>query len=489
MTTLLNDLKFDNSFSQLNDGFHRRVRPQSLTHTHLAHANDDAGQLIGLSNQDLRSDEFLQYFSGKQVPPQFAPLAMAYSGHQFGAYNPQLGDGRGLLLCEIKSPIDDRAWDIHLKGAGRTPFSRFGDGRAVLRSSIREYLGSEALHHLGVPTTRALALFGSDEPIQRETEETGALIIRMSQSHVRFGSFELFHYTQQPAMVKQLADYVIDKHYPDLPKDESRYALLLQNVALNTAEMIALWQSVGFTHGVMNTDNMSILGDTFDYGPYGFMDDFIPNFVCNHSDQQGRYAFDQQPGIGLWNLNALAHALSTLISTEDIQQALALYEPHIRHVFSGKMRAKLGLTTQEDSDVELATDWLALLEKQRADYTRSFRALCDFTTTHTNNTLRDQFVDRNGFDQWAQRYRERLVRENSIDTVRQSMMRANNPKYILRNYLAQRAIEAAQQNRDYSEIDRLMTLLKAPFDEQPQFEEYAAAPPDAAKGIELSCSS
>ncbi|MBU3070115.1 YdiU family protein [Aestuariicella sp. G3-2] len=492
MTSILNKLAFHNSFSSLDDVFFSWVKPQGLWGVRLAHANPEAAQLIGLSQQDLETDEFLQIFSGNQVPAAFAPLAMAYSGHQFGVYNPQLGDGRGLLLAEARPANSESAapfWDIHLKGAGRTPYSRFGDGRAVLRSSIREYLGSEALFHLGVPSTRALALFASKEPVQRETEETGALLVRMSQSHVRFGSFEFFHYTRQPEKVKQLADYVIDKHHPDLPDDDSRYPLFLQRVVLATAELIAHWQTIGFTHGVMNTDNMSIIGETFDYGPYGFLDDYIPNFVCNHSDHQGRYAYDQQPGIGLWNLNALAHGLSTLIDTDDIKHALSLYEPHIRDCFATKTRAKLGLTTEEEDDVVLATGWLQLLQDERADYTRSYRALSHFSLTGDNSALRDQFVDRDSLDQWLLLYSKRLEREGSVDENRRSLMCANNPKYILRNYLAQKAIEAAEQDNDFSEVDRLLTLLKKPYDEQPEFEAYAAAPPESAKGLELSCSS
>lgn len=492
MTSILNKLAFHNSFSRLDDVFFSRVKPQGLWGVRLAHANPEAAQLIGLSQQDLETDEFLQIFSGNQVPAAFAPLAMAYSGHQFGVYNPQLGDGRGLLLAEARPANSESSapfWDIHLKGAGRTPYSRFGDGRAVLRSSIREYLGSEALFHLGVPSTRALALFASKEPVQRETEETGALLVRMSQSHVRFGSFEFFHYTRQPEKVKQLADYVIDKHHPDLPDDDSRYPLFLQRVVLATAELIAHWQTIGFTHGVMNTDNMSIIGETFDYGPYGFLDDYIPNFVCNHSDHQGRYAYDQQPGIGLWNLNALAHGLSTLIDTDDIKHALSLYEPHIRDCFATKTREKLGLTTEEEDDVVLATGWLQLLQDERADYTRSYRALSHFSLTGDNSALRDQFVDRDSLDQWLLLYSKRLEREGSVDEDRRSLMCANNPKYILRNYLAQKAIEAAEQDNDFSEVDRLLALLKKPYDEQPEFEAYAAAPPESAKGLELSCSS
>ncbi len=480
----------DNHFLALGDDFYSRVRPQYLSNTHLIHANQDLALALGLDEKLVQSSDFVRAFSGLESPENFTPLAMAYAGHQFGTYNPQLGDGRGLLLAQIRDS-NHRSWDIHLKGAGRTPYSRLGDGRAVLRSSIREYLGSEALYHLGIPTTRALALFGSNTPVQRETEENAALLVRVAQSHVRFGSFEWFHYTSRPELVKVLADYVIDLHHTDLPQDDSRYGLFLERVVKQTAELISHWQSVGFTHGVMNTDNMSIIGDTFDYGPYGFMDDYQPSFVCNHSDTEGRYAFDQQPGVGLWNLNALAHALSSLISTEDINSALSTYEPHIRECFATKMRAKLGLVEQASEDVVLATQWLSLLEKSSADYTLSFRRLCDFQNGQNSlnpQPLRDHFLDREAFDQWAIKYQQRLAQESRPDAERRQSMQTHNPKFILRNYLAQRAVAQAEQD-DYSEVDRLMSILKKPYDEQPQFEQYAAAPPDSAKGIALSCSS
>jgi uncharacterized protein YdiU (UPF0061 family) len=249
---------------------------------------------------------------------------MTYSGHQFGQYNPQLGDGRGLLLGEVINRKGER-WDVHLKGAGRTPYSRFGDGRAVLRSSIREYLCSEAIHALGIPTTRALCIIGSKEPVQRETRETAATLVRIADSHIRFGHFEwIFH--NKPTHLKDFADYVINRHYPDCATADKPYAALLNAIVNRTATLMAQWQLVGFAHGVMNTDNFSITGCTFDYGPYGFLDVYKPSFVCNHSDNTGRYAWNQQPSIGLWNLNALAYALSPLIDKEDIMSALQRYE-------------------------------------------------------------------------------------------------------------------------------------------------------------------
>src|SRR5690606_23603070 len=299
----LETLNIDNQFARLDEAFYTRLAPSPLHDVRLVASNPEAATLLDLDPAQLQRPEFLDMFSGRKPHPQFEPLAMVYSGHQFGVYNPQLGDGRGILLGEVLN-AQGEYWDIHLKGAGKTPYSRFGDGRAVLRSCVREYLGSEALHYLGIPTSRALCIFGSREPVQRETIEQGAALIRLSPSHVRFGSFEFFFYNRMEDQLQALADFVINKHYPDFRQAENPYTELFRAADTSTARMIAQWQAVGFAHGVMNIDNMSILGITFDYGPFGFMDDFVPGYICNHSDHQGRYAFHQQPGIALWNLNA-----------------------------------------------------------------------------------------------------------------------------------------------------------------------------------------
>jgi hypothetical protein len=413
---------------------------------------------------------------------------MVYAGHQFGSYNPQLGDGRGLLLGEITG-TDGTLWDIHLKGAGKTPYSRFGDGRAVLRSTIREYLGSEALAGLGIASTRALCIVGSHTPVQRESMETAAGLLRLAQSHIRFGHFEYFHYQQRPDLVATLADYVIDRHFPQWSATTDRHEQFFNEVVKRTAQMIADWQAAGFAHGVMNTDNMSILGDTFDYGPFGFLDDFNPGFICNHSDHQGRYAFNQQPSIGLWNLNALAHALSSLLSTEQLREALMRYEPQLQQRFNDNMQRKLGLKKTRPEDAQLVSDLLTLLAREGSDYTQFFRQLCDFSEHEECRQLSDHRVDRAGFERWAQNYRHRLSFESQTETTRQQQMKANNPKYILRNYLAQKAIEQAEDHGDFSEIERLLTLLQNPFDEHPEWEDYAKAPPEWGKKLAISCSS
>jgi uncharacterized protein YdiU (UPF0061 family) len=414
---------------------------------------------------------------------------MVYSGHQFGSYVPRLGDGRGLLLGEVEGP--QGKWDVHLKGAGQTPYSRFGDGRAVLRSTIREYLCSEAMHGLGIATTRALSIAASNEPVYRETTEQAAMLIRLARSHVRFGSFEYFHHRGETEQVQILADHVIEQHLPELTTCDDRYLAMFRHAVHSTARLIAQWQAVGFAHGVMNTDNMSIIGDTLDYGPFGFLDTYNPDFICNHSDHSGRYAFKRQPIIGLWNCNALANALTSLLSVEVLTTVLKEYEPLFFDHLLELHRRKLGLTTVEKDDQSLIDDLLAAMTANHVDYTIFFRKLCDFQEEGANDPLRDLFLDRGAFDRWAERYRQRLARESEQipATARRQAMLTTNPKYVLRNYMAEIAIRKARDERDYSEIDRLLKLLQTPFDEHPDCEEYAGHPPDWSQQLSVSCSS
>jgi uncharacterized protein YdiU (UPF0061 family) len=414
---------------------------------------------------------------------------MLYSGHQFGVYVPQLGDGRAILLGEAINGRGER-WDLHLKGAGLTPFSRDGDGRAVLRSTIREYLCSEAMHALGIPTTRALCIVGSDAKVYREQVETGATLLRMAPSHVRFGTFEIFYYRKQYELLKTLADFVISGHFPHLQAVSEKYARFFAEVVERTARLIARWQAVGWAHGVMNTDNMSILCLTLDYGPFGFMDDYDAGFICNHSDHNGRYAFNQQPYIGLWNLSCLAQALLPLAEKEALKAGLDAYTPVFEREYRALMRAKLGLAEERGGDDELIRDFLSLLQGSRADFTIVFRELGTFLSQPEmkNEHLREHFVDPDRFDEWALRYRDRLQAERSRDADRQEAMNRVNPKYVLRNYLAQNAIEKAQQ-KDFSELERLFALLQHPYTEQPGMEEYASPPPNWGKHLSVSCSS
>ena len=393
--------------------------------------------------------------------------------------------------------IEDRegnSWEIQLKGAGLTPFSRMGDGRAVLRSTIREFLASEAIAALGIPTTRALCVTGSNDPVYRERPETAAVLTRAAPSHLRFGNFEVFFYRQQYAELKILADFIIRQFYPQCAAAENPYLELLREVIERTAAPIAQWQLVGFTHGVLNSDNMSVLGLTIDYGPFGFLDTYRSEFVCNHSDNLGRYAYDQQPRIGLFNLSCLAQAMLPLIddesgeaAAEQAKQLLADYQPaYLQHYYRG-MGRKLGFENKRDGDEELFSELFALMESQ-VDFTNFFRSLSHAADKDDDPGLRDRFIDRPGFDSWYRSYRERLGADALSPAARSNRMLAVNPRYILRNYLAQQAIEKAEQG-DFSEVEMLVTLLQRPFDEQPELAHYAAQPPDWAHHIELSCSS
>jgi uncharacterized protein YdiU (UPF0061 family) len=485
----LEELHLDNTYARLPEAFYARVEPTPLPNPVLVSFNPEAAALLDLDPDEAKRPEFAGVFGGQLLIPGSEPVAMLYSGHQFGIYAGQLGDGRAILLGEVRNSRGE-TWDLHLKGAGQTPFSRDGDGRAVLRSTIREYLCGEAMHGLGIPTTRSLCIVAGDEAVLRERPEVGAMLLRMAPTHVRFGSFQAFFARRQPEYVAQLADYVIARFYPHLEAASDRYPRFFQEVAVRTARLIAKWQAVGWAHGVMNSDNMSIIGLTLDYGPFGFLDAYNPEFICNHSDHHGRYSFRNQPDIGYFNLRCLGQALSSLVTPEQEQEALAAYEAaHAAHYLE-LMRAKLGLQESKPADGALISDLLALMAMNQVDYTIFFRALGGFQSgeTETNDSLRDFFTDRDGFDRWAVRYADRLRGEAGRDGDRQARMNRVNPKYILRNYLAQTAIERARQ-KDYSEIDRLRHLLADPFAEQPDMEAYAAPPPDWGRQILVSCSS
>jgi serine/tyrosine/threonine adenylyltransferase len=489
-TRRLETLSFDNSYARLPETFYAKLNPTPFSEPpHLISFNPAAAELIDLDVEQAQRPEFAAVFGGGMLAPGMEPLAMLYSGHQFGVYVPQLGDGRAILLGEVRNERSEK-WDLHLKGAGLTPFSREGDGRAVLRSTIREYLCSEAMFGLGIPTTRGLCIVGSDHQVYREQIETGAMLVRMAPSHVRFGSFEILYYRKQHEQLKVLADYVIAQHYPHLVDASDTYTQFFSEVVERTARLIAQWQAVGWAHGVMNTDNMSILGITLDYGPFGFIDDYDPGFICNHSDHNGRYAFYQQPYIGLWNLSCLAQALLPLAQKEELKAALDCYTPLCEGRYMELMRAKLGLIETKEEDASLIQDLLALMHLHQIDYTSFFRALSLFQTRSAslNEPLRDLFLDRESFDLWARRYENRLREEGNRYEDRLGRMNRVNPKYVLRNYLAQTAIEKAQK-KDYSEIDRLLTLLHDPYSDQPGMDAYAAPPPNWGKHLAVSCSS
>lgn len=453
----------------------------------------DVAKLLDFDMSGQRANDWLAWFSGQRQMPGAKPLAQKYTGHQFGHYNPQLGDGRGLLLGEIEATTG--RWDIHIKGAGQTPYSRFGDGRAVVRSCIREYLASEALHYLGIPTSRALGIFSTGEAVQRESIEQGAALVRVAPSHIRFGHFEFAVNQADDGLLTRLVHYVYDQvlrtnnsaDHNKLNAQDKAY-FILQQAVVSTAVMVAQWQAVGFCHGVMNTDNMSILGLTFDYGPYGFLDQYKPKHICNHSDHSGRYAFDEQPGVALWNLNVLAHALSPLIAREDLETLLKKYEPRLLAEYSELMRKKLGFATKQQNDRVLLAELLALMQTSQSDYTNTWRLLSELQLGPQDQDFIDHFIERDKAQQWLAKYRKRMLLDSNDEAQRQSLMQSVNAKYILRNHLAQEAIEAAEQG-DVSKVETLFEVLQQPYKAQPQFNDYAKGPPDWAKSLSISCSS
>ena len=420
------------------------------------------------------------------------PIATAYSGHQFGIWAGQLGDGRAILLGDIGP------YEIQLKGSGITRYSRMGDGRAVLRSSIREFLGSEAMYALGVPTSRALAVTGSKKPVMRETLETAAVCTRLAPSFLRVGHFEHYAAARQTEYLKQLADYLLNIHYQECQDGEDPYLSLFAAISRRSAELVAHWQSVGFCHGVLNSDNISILGLTIDYGPFGMMDRFQMDHICNHSDSQGRYAYHRQPQIMHWNMACLAGGMLPLFemkySTEDAQQKLQTALEHFpnqyREAWLQRFRAKLGLQEDHVNDFTLIENLLQLMHQNRVDFTTTFRLFAQIQSqaNYQSNPLRDYFIDRPAFDGWMQSYIDRLKLEKQSDLNRQNAILSTNPKFILRNYLAQRAIELAQQD-DFSEVQKLLHILEDPFAEQSEYQAYAAPPPKELEDIALSCSS
>ncbi len=473
----------DASFLQaLGPAFGTDLAPRALGEPAWVARSDALAAQLGLSDW-LDTPQALAVLAGNQVPDGVRPFASVYSGHQFGVWAGQLGDGRALLLGEIDTPAG--AMEVQLKGSGLTPYSRMGDGRAVLRSSIREFLCSEAMHALGIPTTRALAVVASPQPVRRETMETAAVVTRVAPSFLRFGHFEHFaHSAQSTAALQQLFDAATRRYFPGVDGP----AALLEEVARRTARLVAQWQLVGFCHGVMNTDNMSLLGLTIDYGPFGFLDAFDPMHVCNHSDDQGRYAYARQPGVAFWNLHALAQSLLPLIegpkeaASEQLLAALQPYKSEFAAAMVSGLRAKLGLVAEHDGDAALADDLLKLMAEDRADFTITWRRLSSLPAA------RDCFLQREKFDAWAERYTARLALDNSSDTERAARMHRANPKFVLRNHLAQTAIERAQQG-DFSQTQRLLKVLERPYDEQPENDTDAGFPPTWATQLEVSCSS
>ena len=460
-------MKSSLKFKDLGSDFFAHVDTQKLENTSLIHINESLKQDLSLKSND---NELLGICSGEKPFTEESPISTVYAGHQFGYFVPQLGDGRSCLIGEIQG------LELSLKGAGTSPFSRGADGRAVLRSSIREYLCSIAMQGLNIPTTRALAIVNSSTQVYREHVESAAIVTRVAESHIRFGHFEYFASRGQNENVKKLADFVIKHHMNEL--EQGDYLGLFEKAIELTAIMIAKWQAQGFSHGVMNTDNMSILGLTIDYGPFSFMETYNPGFICNHSDTQGRYSFERQPSVALWNLQRLAGALESLIQEEQLKDALSSYEKILVKEYSYLMRSKFGLILQDDGDNALINNFLELLYTNKKDYHRSMRKL----SNQKKNSLGDDFKS------WFKDYKKRINKEENLNQSL-ALMKQFNPKYILRNYLAEVAIRKAEDLGDYEEIDVLFRLLERPFDSHNGYDSYDSEPPEWANNLELSCSS
>jgi len=477
----LDNLKFQTPYLSLDGEFYDMTEPTPLDDPYLISFNPNAAELIGLESSTKDDPRFVALLNGTFIPKGARPFSMCYAGHQFGNYAPRLGDGRAINLGSING------WHLQTKGSGETLYSRSSDGRAALPSSIREYLMSEAMHHLGIPTTRALGIIGSQTKILRNQIERGAIVMRMSPSWVRFGTFEYFYYFKEYDKLRSLADYVITESYPHLQDDEDRYYKFFCEVVERTAKLIAQWQGIGFNHGVMNTDNMSIAGLTIDYGPYAMLDDFDYGFVCNKTDKAGRYSYGDQPNVSYWNLTMLSKALSPLIDQNRMQKKLDDFGNFLYpDAYIDVMREKLGLVLKLDGDVELITDLVGTLQDAYVDYTLFFRTLSRYDGDRM--PLFDIAMNPVPVDGWLTLYDARLAKETRSQEERQNAMLKTNPKYVLKNYMLQEAIDLAQKG-DFSMVETLLYIAAHPFDELPMFERFAEETPEEHKNICLSCSS
>ncbi|MBV1796642.1 YdiU family protein [Siccirubricoccus sp. G192] len=483
---------FDNTYARLPERFYARLDPTPVTTPRLVQVNAGLSHLLGLDPEELASPEGVEVLSGNRVPEGAAPIALAYAGHQFGQFVPQLGDGRAILLGEVVGR-DGLRRDIQLKGSGKTPFSRRGDGRAALGPVLREYIVSEAMAALGISTTRALAAVTTGEAVRRETALPGAVLTRIAASHIRVGTFQYFAARGDAEAVRLLADYAIARHYPEAAVAANPYYALLEAVAARQAELVARWLLIGFIHGVMNTDNTSIAGETIDYGPCAFMDAFDPAVVFSSIDSFGRYAYGNQPHIAHWNLARLAETLLPLLA-EDEEQALALaqealagFGPRFRAAWLGGLRRKIGLATEREGDAALTQDLLHVMAENGADFTLTFRRLCDAAGLDGDSTLRPLFRDPGAYDAWAVGWRQRLAEEPGDPEVRQAAMRAVNPAFIPRNHLVEAALRAAIEREDFGPFEELLAVLSQPFEDRPGFERYAMPPQPEERVLQTFC--
>ncbi|MCH4246912.1 MAG: YdiU family protein [Acinetobacter populi] len=481
-------MHFDNTYGLLDDKLYHRQSVQSLEHVLPGHFNQVLAQQLQWTAEE--QNDWVNIINGTHLPKEADPLAMVYAGHQFGQWAGQLGDGRGLLLGQVLDQAQNRV-DLHLKGAGLTPYSRMGDGRAVLRSVIREYLAGHALNQLQIPSSNAVGfVYSHDLKIRREQLEPAAMMLRTSDCHIRLGHFEWIN-QYQPQLLKEFTEYCLKNYYPDCLKADQPILTFAKHVIDRTAYMIAQWQLVGFAHGVMNTDNLNITGSTLDFGPYGFMERFRPNWINNHSDDRGRYTYQNQPSIAHWNLWMWLNNLIPLAdSTEkeqfknDLVTALEAYEPAFLNYYTAGLCKKMGLPLEDERSFDCGMAFLRILQTEQLDYTSSFRHL----TTHDYTEIRDNCLDIRAFDEFLALYH--AIRATQSAEILDLDMQQHNPIYILRNHMAQRAIELAEQD-DLSEVDRLFKLLTHPFSKQPDLErpqDLAPLPSDQPE-VMVSCSS
>ncbi|HXA37010.1 MAG TPA: YdiU family protein [Steroidobacteraceae bacterium] len=480
-------------YVDLPERFFARVKPVPVETPRLLEFNRTLAAELGLDDATLGADELAGIYSGNVIPPGLEPIAMAYAGHQFGHFVPQLGDGRAILLGEARNRAGARR-DIQLKGSGRTPYSRSGDGRAALGPVLREYLVSEAMHALGIPATRALAAVSTGETVFRERALPGAILTRVAASFVRVGTFQFFAARGDTEGVRQLADYVIDRHYPHAKSERQPYLALLRAVTETQASLIASWMHVGFIHGVMNTDNMALSGETIDFGPCAFLDSYDPAAVFSSIDEQGRYAYGNQPHAAIWNLARFAETLLPIIdasadrAVELASEVLAAFSIRFSDLSLAGVRRKLGLSGAEDGDAALAGDLLGAMHRNQADFTLTFRRLCDAAEGEAADVrVRSLFVNPRDYDDWASRWRARLAREPLEPEARAAAMRRVNPAFIPRNHRIQQVIDAAVEREDFSPFAKLSTALSQPYQPLEGFESYADPPEPGERVLQTFC--
>ncbi len=484
---------FDNSFVHLGEKFYAKLNPTPVKQPKIIKLNDDLSDKLGIDLEMLDLEDWASIFSGNQILPGSEPLAMVYAGHQFGHLVPQLGDGRAILLGEVIDNSSIRN-DIQLKGSGVTPFSRQGDGRAALGPVLREYIVSEAMHALGIPTTRSLCALTTGEPVYRETVLPGAVLTRIASGHIRIGTFQYFALRDDKNATTKLANYVIERHYPEVKETQNKYLILLEKVMERQARLVSKWMHVGFIHGVMNTDNMALSGETIDYGPCAFMDTFNMTQVFSSIDHSGRYSYGNQPQIVQWNLARFAETILPLIdknkekAADMAKEIIDLYSERFQEYWFSGMRQKLGLLTSDSEDKNLIQSLLNIMQENEADFTLTFNGLCHaLLDKKMDKNLRNLFKDEGAYDNWAEGWRLRLSHESGSNKERSKLMLAANPAVIPRNHRVEHAINSAVENLDFGPFEKLVEVLSSPYEEIEGQSEFMLPPKHEEKVLQTFC--